>query len=172
MWNLVLKNCTYGTSMVSQWTRSHLPVQGTLVQFPVQEDSTCIWATKPVHHNHWAWEPWLLKPCVLEPTRYNYWALLLQLLKNTCLEPVLCHKRSHHNEKPRYHKSSPCSLQLEKAWAKQWRLSTAKDKLILKTAQMNLSKKYIKETLNTQCTSLFIQLFLREVSEFLTKFIV
>ena len=28
---------------------------------------------------------------------------VLQLLKPVPLEPVLCHKRSHHNEKPKHH---------------------------------------------------------------------
>ena len=33
----------------------------------------------------------------------------------------------------------PCSLQLEKAHAKQWRLSTAKNKLIKKKKKQNLA---------------------------------
>ena len=36
------------TSLVAQWIRIHLPMQGTWVQSLVQEDSTCHKATKPV----------------------------------------------------------------------------------------------------------------------------
>ena len=80
------------TSLVAQWLRIHLPVQGTRVRALVREDPTCCGATKPVRHNYWA--------CALEPTSHNYWACMPQLLKPACLEPVLHNKRSHHNEKP------------------------------------------------------------------------
>ena len=49
---------------------------------PVQEDPTWLGATKPVHHNYWAW--------------------MLQLLKLEHLEPVCHSKRSYHNEKPEH----------------------------------------------------------------------
>ena len=39
-------------SLVAQWLRIHLPVQGTQVQALVQEDPTCRGATKPMHHNY------------------------------------------------------------------------------------------------------------------------
>ena len=39
-----------GTSLVVQWLRIHLPTQGTQVQSLVQEDPTCIGATKPMLH--------------------------------------------------------------------------------------------------------------------------
>ena len=61
------------TSLVVQWLRIHLPMQGTQVPFLVQEDFTCPRAAEPVHHSY----------CILEP--------------------VLCHKRSHRNEKPEHH---------------------------------------------------------------------
>ena len=67
-------------SLVAQWLRISLPMQGTRVQALVREDPTCRRATKPVHH--------------------NYWARMPQLPKPVCLEPVLRNKRSHHNEKP------------------------------------------------------------------------
>ena len=103
------KNLHTGTSLVAQWLRIHLPMQGTRVWSLVQEDPTCRGATEPVCHNYWA--------CALEPASHNYWAhaprahmpqLLSprsrahtpQLLKPTCLKPVLCNKRSHCNEKP------------------------------------------------------------------------
>ena len=120
-----------GTSLVAQWLRIHLPMQGTQVWSLVWEDPTCHGATKPMHHNYWA--------CALEPTSHNYWACAPQLLKPACsrtrmpqlrgcvlqllkparLEHVLHNKRSHHNEKPAHHnkeqtpiiasRESPCA---------------------------------------------------------------
>ena len=55
---------TCGTSLVAQWLRLRLPMQGTQVRSLVQEDPTCCGATKPVHHNYWA--------CTLEPMSHNY----------------------------------------------------------------------------------------------------
>ena len=128
----VSKNCTYltlkiryWTSLVAQWLRIRLPMQGTRVQALVREDPTCSRATKPMHHNYWdctpelashkCWSPlareptcrnyWThaphyWSPCALGLTWCNYWARVLQLLKPMHLEPVLHNKRSHHNEKP------------------------------------------------------------------------
>ena len=59
-----------GTSLVAQWLRIHLPMQGTRVRALVREDPTCRGATKPVSHNYWA--------CTLEPACHNYWALVLR----------------------------------------------------------------------------------------------
>ena len=86
-----------GASLVVQWLRICLPMQGTQVQALVWEDPTCCRAAKPMHHNYWA--------CALEPASPNYWAhepqlLEPQILKPVCLEPVLCNKRSHRNEEP------------------------------------------------------------------------
>ena len=61
-----------GASLVVQWLRIHLPIQGTWVWSMVQEDTTCCGATEPVCHNYWA--------CALEPRN--------------------CNKRNYHNEKP------------------------------------------------------------------------
>ena len=41
-----------GTSLVAQWLRIRLPMQGTRVRALVREDPTCCGATKPVHHNY------------------------------------------------------------------------------------------------------------------------
>ena len=79
-------------SLVVQWLRIRLPMQGTRVRALVREDPTCRRATKPAHHNYWA--------CALGPVCHNYWAHMLQLLKSVCLEPVLHNKRSHRSEKP------------------------------------------------------------------------
>ena len=39
-------------SLVMQWLRSRLPMQGTRVRALAREDPTCRGATKPVHHNY------------------------------------------------------------------------------------------------------------------------
>ena len=41
-----------GTSLVAQWLRIRLPMQGTWVLALVQEDSTCRGATKSMRHNY------------------------------------------------------------------------------------------------------------------------
>ena len=41
-----------GTSLVAQWLRICLPMQGTRVQALVWEDPTCRGATKPESHNY------------------------------------------------------------------------------------------------------------------------
>ena len=41
-----------GTSLVAQWLRIHLVMQGTRVRALVREDPTCHGATKPVNHNY------------------------------------------------------------------------------------------------------------------------
>ena len=72
--------------LVALWIGICLRMQGTQVRSLVQEDSTCLGATKPVRH--------------------NYWACVLQLLKPVCLEPVLCNTGSHCDEKPVHHDDS------------------------------------------------------------------
>ena len=42
----------YTVSLVAQWLRIRLPMQGTWVGAPVREDPTCCGATKPVRHNY------------------------------------------------------------------------------------------------------------------------
>ena len=41
-----------GASLVAQWLRICLPMQGTGVRALVREDPTCRGATKPVRHNY------------------------------------------------------------------------------------------------------------------------
>ena len=41
-----------GASLVVQWLRTRLPMQGTWVRYLVWEDPTRRRATKPVHHNY------------------------------------------------------------------------------------------------------------------------
>ena len=50
--NLRNNNQGHGTSLVAQWLRIRLPMQGTRVRALVREDPTCRGATKPVHHNY------------------------------------------------------------------------------------------------------------------------
>ena len=78
-----IKNRLNQASVVVQWLRIRLPMQGTRVWALVGEDPTCHRANKPVRHNYWARTPQLLKP--------------------ERLEPVLHNKRSHCNEKPTHH---------------------------------------------------------------------
>ncbi|KAJ8782369.1 hypothetical protein J1605_010077 [Eschrichtius robustus] len=47
----IIKSSSYGASLVAQWLRICLPMQGTRVRFLVWEDPTCHGATKPVCHN-------------------------------------------------------------------------------------------------------------------------
>ena len=93
--SVLIKKWLSGTSLVAQWLRICLPMQGTQVQSLDREDPTCCGATKPMHHKHWAW--------ALEPVRHNYWAHVLQLLKPMRGEPMICNKRSHCNKKPVHH---------------------------------------------------------------------
>ena len=53
----VLLNNSSRTSLVSQWWRIRLPMQGTWVQSPVQEDCICQGAPKSMHHSAWASTP-------------------------------------------------------------------------------------------------------------------
>ena len=41
-----------GASLVAQWLRIRLPMQGTQIRSLVREDPTCRRATKPVGHNY------------------------------------------------------------------------------------------------------------------------
>ena len=78
----------------------------------VGEESTCRRATKPVRPNYWA--------CALENGNCNCWAHIQRLRKPARPRAVL-------------HKPLQCQAwapQLEKAWAKQQRPSSAKNKKI------------------------------------------
>ena len=63
------------TSLVVQWLRIHLPMQGAWVRSLVWEDPTCLEATKLMCHIYCA----------------------------QALEPVFCNRSGHHNEKPTHH---------------------------------------------------------------------
>ena len=53
-------------SLVAQWLKIRLLMQGTRVRSLGREDPTCRGATKPVRHNYWA--------CALELASHNCWA--------------------------------------------------------------------------------------------------
>ena len=49
---LLLRLLSPGTSLVAQWLRLRLPMQGTRVRALIREDPTRHGATKPVAHNY------------------------------------------------------------------------------------------------------------------------
>ena len=49
---LSLKMCIFRASLVAQWLRIRLPMQGKRVRSLAQEDPTCRGANKPVCHNY------------------------------------------------------------------------------------------------------------------------
>ena len=49
---ILCSEITWGTSLVSQWLRIRLQMQGTWVRPLLWEDPTCHGATKPVRHNY------------------------------------------------------------------------------------------------------------------------
>ena len=121
--DLVSQKCHTGTSLVVQWLRIRLPMQGTRVRALVREDPTCPGATKPMRHNYWA--------CALEPASHNYWACVPQLLKPACLDPCSATREATAMRSLRTAtKSSPHLVQLEKAHVQQRRPNAAKNKLI------------------------------------------
>ena len=50
--NVAAKKATVGASLVAQWLRIRLPMQGTRVRALVWEDPTCHGAAGPVSHNY------------------------------------------------------------------------------------------------------------------------
>ena len=74
------KSAQSRASLVVQWLRICLPMQGTWVRALLREDP--VWRGAP------------------KPVRHNYWARVPQLLKTVCLESMLRNKRNHRNEKP------------------------------------------------------------------------
>ena len=52
MVQIIVFKCILGASLVAQWLRIRLPMQGTQVRALVREDPTCRGATKPVRHNY------------------------------------------------------------------------------------------------------------------------
>ena len=89
------------TSLVVQWLRIHLPVQGTQVRSLVWEDPTCFRAAKLLCLNHWS---------------------------PRAPEPVVFNKKSHHRDKPTPRTECPLLAATREKVVQQQRLSTAKNK--------------------------------------------
>ena len=89
-----VKSYELRASLVAQWLRIRVPMQGTWVWSLVREDPTCHGATKPVSHNYWA--------CALEPVSHSYWARAPQLLSpfTTTAEAHAPRARAPQQEKP------------------------------------------------------------------------
>ena len=92
-----------GASLVAQWLRIRLPMQGTRIRALVWEDPTCHGATKPVRHNYWA--------CASGACALQREAAIVRGPRTAM-------------------KSGPHLPQLEKALAQKRRPNTAKNKLI------------------------------------------
>ena len=80
-----IKNIHPGASLVAQWERICLPMQGTQVRSLIWEDPTCPGARKPVLQN--------LGATTTDLSSCNYWS-------PHSLEPLFHNVRSHCNEKP------------------------------------------------------------------------
>ena len=85
------KKYIHRTSLMVQWLRIHLPMQGTQVWSLVWKDPTCRRETEPLYRNYWA--------SALEPTSRNYWS-------PHALELMFCIKRSHLSEKTTHHEKT------------------------------------------------------------------
>ena len=84
-WKCIFKITLLGTSLVAQWLRTRLPMQGTQVRALVREDPTCRGASKPMPQllslPSRACKPQLLSLCsrahepqLLSPRATNYWS--------------------------------------------------------------------------------------------------
>ena len=100
-----LFNNELGASLVAQWLRICLPMQGTRVRALVREDPTCCGATRPVSHNYWA--------CASGARAPQQEAAIVRGPRTAM-------------------KSGPRSPQLEKALAQKRRPNTPKNQLINK----------------------------------------
>ena len=109
-----------GTSLVVQWIRICLAMQGTWVQSLVLEGPTCCRATKPMAHNYWV--------SALEPGSCSSWDRVPQPPRPCTLEAVLSHRGASAMRSSRATtKESARSRTLEKAHVQQQRPS-AKNK--------------------------------------------
>ena len=87
---------TSRASLVAQWLRICLLMQGTRVQALVREDPTCRRATRPVSHNYWACTS---GACAPQQDRLRQWEARAPRWR---VAPT-CHnwrKPSHRNEDP------------------------------------------------------------------------
>ena len=90
------KNSDVSASLIMQWIRICLPMQGPWVQSLVREYSSCLGAAKPMCHNYWA----------------HAAATEARVTK-----PVLCKRRSQHREKTdRCKRSGAPARQTRESW--------------------------------------------------------
>ena len=106
----------WGTSLVVEWLRVCLPVQGTGVRALVREDPTRHRAAGPTRHNCWA--------CALGLASHSCWAHVPQLLRPRAWSPCSVWGGKGATAV----RSGPRSPQLEKAHEQQGRPNTAKNK--------------------------------------------
>ena len=66
-----IKRLLYRASLVAQWLRVCLPMQGTRVRALLWEDPTCRGATRPVSHNYWACASGACAPQQERPRRWE-----------------------------------------------------------------------------------------------------
>ena len=131
---------SFGTSLVAQWLRIRLPLQGTQVRSLVQEDLTCRRATRPTCHNYWTCTLKIAvdlrassracKPQLLNPACHNYWAHVSQLLKPVSSRAHVPQLLSPHAATTEARMPKACALQQEKPlwWESctpQWRVAPA-----------------------------------------------
>ena len=69
-------------SLVAQWLRVRLPMQGTQVHAPVQEDPICRGAAGPVSHGRWACTSGACDPQRERPQQWEACVLQKQTNKN------------------------------------------------------------------------------------------
>ena len=74
----LLNNIMWRASLVVQWLRICLSMQGTWVQSLVQEHPTCLGATKPVHHNYESLRSRACAPQQEKPPQWKSPALQLE----------------------------------------------------------------------------------------------
>ena len=86
----------WGASLVAQWLRVCLPMQGTRVQALVREDPTCRGAARPMSHNYWVCAS---GACALQRERLRQWEARAPWWR---VAPARCNwrKPSHRNEDP------------------------------------------------------------------------
>ena len=96
MWIFISSISNPWASLVAQWLRICLPMQGTRVRAPVWEDPTCRGAARPVSHNCWACASGACAPQRERPRQWEARALQWRVAPARCS----WRKPSHRNEDP------------------------------------------------------------------------
>ena len=91
----LLKSSFMRASLVVQWLRVRLSVQGTWVQSLVWEDPTRCQETRPVYHNYWAPRPRAHAPQHNKPLQWEAQALQLESSPHSLYwrKPVLSNRQ-------------------------------------------------------------------------------